>query len=194
MSFFLSPRLSAMVALTALLAFGAGAHAGEALPTQDFYFSFNADLTDGSISGGGTLMAQEQTPGLWLVTGATGGLRFTPPDPCISKGISSAACGLTKSFSLSYLDPMSYMNNDNYLLIYGTGSLLTVYGIALQVGDGFGSLNIADGSYNFTTTFAGTGTGSFFATPGPAPGTGLAGFAVLILAGAAVRARGLLAR
>ena len=82
----------------------------------------------------------------------------------------------------------------NLLLIYGTGGLLTVYGIALQVGDGFGSLNIADGSYNFTTTFAGTGTGSFFATPGPAPGTGLAGFAALILAGAAVRARGLLAR
>ena len=190
----LSPRLGAMLALTALLSFGAGAKDARAAVCvecgpppliQDFYFSFNAILDGGSVSGGGALVAQQQTPGVWLVTGAFGSLDYVTPSLDRVYGLN-----LRPTDPQFPTDPIR--NNDN-LLLFGGGLQLTDHGVTFTVGDGFGLLNIADGAYVFTSDFAGAGTGSFLASPGPAPGTGLAGVALLLLAGAVARARGLLA-
>jgi len=203
----LSLRLGAILALTAFLALGAGAKDAQAAECtecgpppviQDFYFNFSATLDGGSISGGGMLMAQQQSPGVWLVTDATGALNLIPPNPVTPASMYSLNLLPPNTWPPNPIWPSSPIvpNNDNLLIIYGTAAQLTNQGISFAVGDGFGNLNIADPpfSYNVTTDFAGTGTGSFFATPGPTPGTGLAGLAFLILAGATARARGLLAR
>jgi len=80
------PRLgAAILALTAFLLVAAGARDARAADctecgpvTQDFYFSFSSGPLSGggSVSGGGMLMAEQQSPGVWLVIGATGGLNY----------------------------------------------------------------------------------------------------------------------
>jgi hypothetical protein len=182
MNLFVSSRLGAIVALTAFLAFGAGARASE----TPIYFSFSADLPRGSITASGILETQPLGGGVYEATSVmSGGIDFVPAAPT------------TETMSTLSLFPVDGFNgNDNLLLFDGAGSFLTFDGISFSA-PMIGDLIIrarTGGDYAFTTDFAGRGTGTFFATPGPAPGTGLAGFALLILAGAAARARGRLAR
>jgi hypothetical protein len=197
-SFAALSRLCAIVALTTFFALGAGAgardaHAAQAAPTQDFYFNFSATLTGGAISGSGILEAEPQSPGVWLVTDATGVLNFYPPIP-VYPPVPIYPPDPFRLLPPNGFPPTPFVPNDNLLILNGAAAQLTSGGISFAVGDGLGNLNIADGNYSFTTDFAGSGTGSFFATPGPTPGTGVLGLAFLILAGVAARARGLLAR
>jgi hypothetical protein len=197
----LSPHLGAILALAIFFALGAGAKDAYAaicisgpscLPppppvTQDFAFSFYGSLAGGgSISGGGILVTQQQSPGEYLVTNVLdGALNYVPSlaeDPI---------------YSLTYVSPGTYLNNDNLLFPYSYPQL-DPQGISFNVGNGAGYLNLSDPpGNNYTFDIGGAtfnGPVNFQVTPGPTPGTGLLGFAFLILAGAAARARGLVAR
>ena len=132
--------------MTAFLAFGPGADAGEALPTQDFHFSFNATLADGSISGGGAPMTQEQSPTVWLVNEATGSLSLCPRPMYLERGLRAPQELQPKLASRERSPESRFSNNDNLLLISGAAEQLTMGGVSLAVDDSFGRLNIADGS------------------------------------------------
>ncbi len=181
------PRLGATAALTVTLltALSAPAFAINVPPrTKDFNFSFSGSVSGGgTIFGSGVLVAKPYgSPGEWLVTNVLNGALDIAGFP----------------LSLTWVAPGAYLNNDN-LLFPNLSPQLDNFGISFDVANGAGYLNLSDPpmTYNFSLDLLGatfTGAASFQATPGPAPGTGMAGLGFLILAGAAARARGLLAR
>jgi hypothetical protein len=201
----LSPRLGAL-ALSAVLAGAASAPAlaNDVGPTRpplekDYHFSFSAELSDGFISGSGVLVTGPLAslpnylvpPGARQVTTIKGGTATYTPD---APGSSASDYNLTLIPVDTYPTPSGVpaLSNDNIYVPKGN-SQLDNYGISFAVG-ALGDINIADGSYNFTSTFAGNGTGNLQTSPGPTPGTGLLALTFLMLAGAVARARGFLAR
>ena len=127
----LSPRLGAILALTAFLSLGAGARDAHALITlaskADFAFSFDALLTAGTITGSGVLKAERtftDPVGQWTVYDATGGSVTVTPT------------GRTaKAYTLAYAPPNTYptpIGNDN-LLFPWTHPQLDPQGITFAV-------------------------------------------------------------
>ena len=198
----LSPRLGAILALTAFLSLGAGARDAHALITlasnANFAFSFDAVFTAGTITGSGVLKAERtftDPVGQWTVYDVTGGSVTVTPTG-----------GTAKAYTLAYAPPNTYptpIGNDN-LLFPWTHPQLDAQGITFAVEAGaklLGYIYVTDppNFYNFQAATPdgqnfSSGFGIFQVAPGPAPGTGLAAFVLLILAGAVTRTRGLLRR
>jgi hypothetical protein len=189
-------RSGALTALTVIFASGLGSRASALQvipgPYVNFNFSFGGSLVGGgSVSGYGTLNTQETTPtsGEYNIYNVSNGVLIYSPSPT-----SYVSAG---TYSLSLAPLGSFNTNDNVLFVPGNPNFLDSYGVSFIVGPNLGYLNIADGNYNFATNFgdggADTGSGGFNA-PGPVPGAGLASLAFLILAAAATKARGFLAR
>jgi hypothetical protein len=190
-------RLGPILALTAFLAFGAGApdaNAAQGPETQVFNIDFSGvslSPQGGAISGSAILTAEP-------VFGVSGGgfarssLKVVKAWGFVVGSLAEPALMEDPMYPLSLLGPNSFLGNTN-LLVYGAGGLM-LDSISFSTGGPRGNFNImqAGMNYQFTTEFAGSGTGSLQVTPGPTPGTGLAGFAFLILAGAGARAAGAL--
>ncbi len=205
----LPPRLGAVLALTAFLSLGAGARDARALvittPTYYAEFAFTFDTTlslpigSATLLGSGVLDAKRLSTdpaGQWLVYNVTGGSLFIK---------TSEASGY---YGLGYASPNTFptpTGNDNLVFPYASAphqldSLGITFALTTPIFPTIAYLNIKDPpeTYNFSIgtpdgDFFTGGTGAFQA-PGPTPGAGLAAFAFLLLAGAAGRARGLLAR
>jgi len=206
----LSPRLGAILALSAFLSLGIGPRDARALLAvktyADFGFSFDAVFSVplwGSIfaKGSGVLNAERtysDPAGQWLIDGVTNGVLLV-----------GSSGGKALLATLAYAPPNTYpTTNGNDNLVFPGASpphQLDSYGITFAVEDGstiLGFLNITDPPQTYTFNAiseingggSASGSGTFQAAPGPTPGTGLLAFAFLMLAGAATRARGLLAR
>jgi hypothetical protein len=202
---------------------GGGGGLSNNVVTQDFYLSFSGGLTGGgSISGSATLVAQERpvvvpasagapSYSLWSVTQVLDGTLAYQPSSGIGAGDYSLA--FTPPHGGIFATVPSPYSNDNLLYYPGNPDFLDSLGIGFNVLQSIpfnvlgrteyeninvGYLVISDGNYNLSTNILGsngTATGvNVNLAPGSTPGTGPLGLAFLMLAGAAARARGLLAR